>query len=69
MYGFIAWCMEGEKAGAPKPGKPFPSRRNSDMAIMPPMPDPFLPFLDFVDIFRFLVWMPSFFMVSGRFTL
>lgn len=29
---------------------------------------PFLFFLDLVDIFRFLVWIPSFFMVSGLFT-
>lgn len=30
--------------------------------------DPFLLFLDLLDIFRFRVWMPSFFMVSGLFT-
>lgn len=29
---------------------------------------PFLFFLDLVDIFRFLVWIPSFFMVSGLLT-
>ena len=29
---------------------------------------PFLFFLDLLDIFRFRVWMPSFFMVSGLFT-
>lgn len=30
--------------------------------------DPFLFFLDLLDIFRFLVWIPSFFMVRGLFT-
>ena len=30
--------------------------------------DPFLLFLDLLDIFRFRVWMPSFFIVSGLFT-
>lgn len=29
---------------------------------------PFLFFLDLLDIFRFRVWIPSFFMVSGLFT-
>lgn len=29
---------------------------------------PFLLFLDLLDIFRFRVWMPSFFMVRGLFT-
>lgn len=29
---------------------------------------PFLLFLDLLDIFRFRVWMPSFFMVSGLLT-
>lgn len=32
-----------------------------------PPPIPFF-FFDFDDSFRFLVWMPSFFIVNGRFT-
>ena len=62
IYVGIGACMAGFRFG----GKPVnlskgPFRR-SDMAAN------FLFFLLFVDIFRFLVWMPSFFIVNGRLT-
>ena len=60
MYVGIGACM-GFIEGKPENLSKGPLRR-SDMAAS------FLFFLLLVDIFRFLVWMPSFFIVNGRLT-
>lgn len=62
MYGDIDGGMAGLKLGAGKLEKGLSLSRS--MAPIPPLPF----FLDLVDILRFRVWMPSFFIVSGRFT-
>lgn len=62
MYGCIWVCMLGFML-APNPR---PLSNGLKKSFIPPIP--FLFFLLFVDIFLFLVWIPSFFIVSGRFT-
>ena len=52
--------MAGLKLGEAKLEKDLSLSRS--MAPMPPLPF----FLDFVDILRLRVWIPSFFIVSGR---
>ena len=61
MFMFME-CMAGERFGENEEKGLSNGFRRSDM-------EPFRPFfLDLVDIFLFRVWIPSFFIVSGRLT-
>lgn len=73
----LRWWCPGPPNPPPKPPLPAPPKLGSSgliMSVMTPvsdrhdeLPEPFF-FFDFEDSLRFLVWMPSFFMVNGLFT-
>ena len=74
MYGFMfifmfmfmfMECMAGEMLGEKEVKDLSSGFRRSDIE---PEPQPLPFFFDLVDIFRFRVCMPSFFIVKGRFT-
>ena len=64
MYVGIGVCMAGGRLGGHGPNAAYClSRLGLNMS-----PEFFFPFLLFADILRLRVWIPSFFIVSGRFT-